>query len=305
MAGLGSVENNKGTYLSIAGGYIWNRKADVSDPDYATQKYTKADKTEGERAGAQYGDFSGLITGIEFKTHPEYGESLNVTMSAGEEIYVVSISTNNRYSQDFMKALLKVDLEKELYMKPYDFVDKTGRRANGIVFRQNGEKISLRNDDAPSHESEWFKTNDRKTVKRFFEDLTDWFVAEVEEKVISQMSEAPVVEKKAGLGKVAKAESEPEANDEPEDKPKAKVVKKEEEAPSVTPFKMKKALKAYIQSEYGDEETLPNTLTGDEIVVWYKLSLEGEELPFDSFREVDVKVASSDLDDQLNNLLNR
>ena len=101
MAGLGTVnEGGRSTFLTIAGGYIWNRKAESNDPNYATQDFKRADGTTGTRAGARYADLTGPVSKVEFKTHPQYGQNINVTITANGENYILSISTNNRYSQD-------------------------------------------------------------------------------------------------------------------------------------------------------------------------------------------------------------
>ena len=56
---------------------------------------------------------------------------------------------------------------------------------------------------------------------------------------------------------------------------------KKEESNEVTPLKMKKMLREYIASNYSDEGyTLPN-LSKEDLVKWYQLAMEGEELPFD------------------------
>ena len=52
-----------------------DRKKEKDDPNYDTQKFTRADGTEGERAGACYADLTGMIKKIEFRTHQEYGEN--------------------------------------------------------------------------------------------------------------------------------------------------------------------------------------------------------------------------------------
>ena len=192
MAGLGTVnEGGNSLFLSIAGGYIWNRKADSNDPNYATQEYKRADGTVGERAGARYADLTGTVTSVEFRTHPQYGENLNVTVNANGDKFILSISTNNRYSQDMMKCLLNADLTQPLYIKPYDFVGKDKRRAMGLSFRQNGDKINLRVEGSPSQEAAWFKTAGTKNIKRFFEDLNEWYVNEVTNKVVGKTSTAP------------------------------------------------------------------------------------------------------------------
>ena len=288
MSGLGTVQQSSATFLSLAGGYIWNRKADESNPNFATQDYETSEGTK-TRQGARYADLTGSVTDVEFKTHDKFGESINVSFEAGGEDYTIAVSTNNRYSQDLMKALLKLDLDKEVYLKPYDFVDKEGRRAQGVVFRQDGEKINLRNDDAPSKESAWFKTSNKKQIKRFFEDLTEWFIAEVEANVIPKLG-GKAVAPKSGLG-AATDTQEVSAEDISEDAPV-------NEAPKVSPLKMKKALKEYIAENY-EGESLPK-LSKEDLVTWYNLALAEEELPFS---EDSGEVSSSDLDSQLNSLL--
>ena len=194
MAGLGTVkEGGRSTFLTIAGGFIWDRKADASNPNYATQEFKRADGTVGERAGARYADLTGNISKVEFRTHPQYGENVNVTITANGEDFILSVSTNNRYSQDLMKALLNADLSQSIFIKPYDFVGKDKKRAMGVSFRQNGEKINRRVEGAPTQPGEWFKTAGSKNIKRFFEDLNEWYVNEVTAKVVGNVS-APIVQ---------------------------------------------------------------------------------------------------------------
>ena len=274
--GLGTVNNKKGLFLSIAGGYIWNRKAVNTDPNYNEQKFSRADGTEGVRAGARYSDLTGRVESVLFRTHDDFGENINVTVASGGERYILSVSTNNRYSQDLMKVLLKMDLTKDLFIKPYDFVGNDKRRAQGISFRQDGEKINLRNEDAPGKEGDWFKTASKKDIKRYFEDLSDWFVAEVSAKIIPALdSVAPIEAQPQGLGNTS-----------------------EDVFDGVSTLAMKKALKGYITENY-EGQSLPK-LSKEELVVWYDLSQAEEELPFASDSS---EVASSELDAQMDALL--
>lgn len=218
MSGLGTVnDGGRSTYLSIAGGYIWNRKAESNDPNYATQEFDRADGTKGERAGARYSDLTGIVTDVTFRTHPQYGENVNVTISANGDNYILSVSTNNRYSQDVMKMLLVADLTQEVYIRPYDFTDKDGRRAQGVSFRQNGEKLVLRVEGAPSQEREWFKTAGPKNIKRFFEDLSDWYVNQVTATVKVGQAPAPKaveeIEVKEPVEVASKVSPDPKVND--------------------------------------------------------------------------------------------
>lgn len=298
--GLGSIRE-KGLFLSIAGGYIWNRKADETDPDYGTQEFTRADKTTGVRTGAMYADLTGKIVGVKFKTHPEYGENINVTIDSEGERFIVSISTNNRYSQDMMKFLLNGNLEEEVFMKPYDFIDEKKKRAQGISFRQNGEKVDLRVKDAPTKEKGWFEEASKKDIKRFFEDLSEWFVAEVEERVCSQFEDTP-----PPIEKEESAQEYPEEKGEVGSKEEPQTEVKKEDIPQITPLKMKKFLKEYIEENYKGKE-LPK-LSKEEVVRWYNLAQNLEELPFEEQTDTtetsnDGAVDQAELDRQLNSLL--
>ena len=136
-------------------------------------------------------------------------------------------------------------------------------------------------------------------MKRFFEDLSDWFVAQVEEKVIPQLS-VKVADAPTGLGASSSEESKPETvkgipTDDVKETPVADAPK------AISPIKMKKALKEYIAENYGDE-TLPK-LSKEDLLVWYNLSLESEELPFPEDADT-AEVSGEDLDKELQSLLN-
>jgi len=184
--GVKSNETVNATYLAIAGGFIWDKSKDESHPQFARQSYNKVDGTTGERAGAQYENLTGMVTNVRFNTHEKYGESILVTVASGDENYIISLGTNNRSSQDMMKVLLKMNFSKQIFINPYDFTDKVkNKRVQGISFIQDGDKIALRNDDAPFKEASFWKTAEPKKIKRFFEDLTEWFVDEVTAKVVN------------------------------------------------------------------------------------------------------------------------
>ena len=179
-----------------------------------------------------------------------------------------------------MKALLVSDLSKELFIKPYDFTDQRGKRVQGISFKQDGEKLNLRIGGAPDKPTEWFNSASKKQIRRFFEDLAEYFVAEVEEKIVPQFE---------GQGGSKPKKDEPVVKDEPvaKEEPVAK------KAPSLVA--MKKAIKAYIEENYEGEEMPKLDKAG--VTAWYELVLAEEELPFDTGAQDD------DLDSQLNDLL--
>ena len=210
--GLSNNEEKATTFLSVAGGYIWDKKKGDDHPQYNTQEYKKLDGDVGVRMGARYDNITGRVVSVKFNTHEQYGESVWVTMESGDERFVISISTNNRYSQDMLKALLKIDIKKILFVNPYDFIDKVkNKRVQGISFKQDGEKIALRNDDAPFKDAEFWKANDKKKVKRFFEDLTEWFVDAVTAKIPSWGFQNLETETKSVAEEVPAPKAEPVA----------------------------------------------------------------------------------------------
>ena len=180
-------QGEKLTFLGVAGGYIWDKAKDNTDSNYATQEYKKGNDEIGVRSGARYESVQGIVTGVRFNTHEKYGESIIVSVKdSSSENFSISISTNNRYSQDMMKGLLLLDFSKPVKMAPYDtdnWSKKQPKRNQGISFTQDGEKIQLRIDGAPFKTKEFWAEGNSKKIKRFFEDLTDWLIDAVTTKV--------------------------------------------------------------------------------------------------------------------------
>lgn len=293
--GLGEVKET-GLFLTLAGGFIWNRKADKSDPNYGEQQY-EWNKEVKTRTGAKYADLTGMITKVVFREHKEFGENLNVYFKAGEESYIISIGLSSRYCDHMLKALLVADLTKPIFMKPYDFVPKDGKRKEGISFRQDGEKLDLRVDISGDLErdSDWFKTASKKEIIRFFEDLTDHY----KERVIEEI--CPTLEGSSDEG-------EQEEDEEQDEKPKAKASKttskKKDEPKKVAPLAMRRFLKEYIEENYPDKE-MPS-LKGADLKEWYDLAQQLEELPFEDEKEdedTEEEIESDDLEAELNKLL--
>ena len=315
--GLGSAKGGDSIFLTVAGGYLWNRKLGKDDPNYAEQEYEKQDKTIGVRAGAQYGDLTGRLVKVAFRTHPEYGESINVSILAAGQTYIVSIGTNNQNSQSFMKALLVMDLDKVFTMKPYDFIGNDKKRAQGISFTQDGEKLNLKVElpEEYQRDENWFKKAEKKQIKRYFEDLNEWFVAEIEKKVVpnikapAKTDSAKTDSAKTETKSTDKPKSEKPATEKKEEKSETKKVVKEEKpveqtGPSI--LTMKKALRQYIAENYEGKE-LPD-LSKEDLSKWYDLCQQEEELPFEEVEqeeesEDEAELSQDELENQLNGLM--
>jgi hypothetical protein len=326
--GLGVSNQENTVFLNIAGGYIWQKKdangnaIAESHPQFRAQEYEFSGEKK-TRSGAQYDDFTGKVVRVEI-ADGTYGEQLKVTMESGGEKYTFSTGTNNIISQHFMSALLVMDLNEPIHLKPYDFEGRdrvtkkpTGKRVRGITFKQGGQKLELKAvaglkefDKAKGNENGEIYTQGSKKIKRYFEDLNDWYVEQVKMKVVPVLVGQTPSAKVAESGAMGEVEPEPfkeepkeiEVND-------AQVIseaKAEVPTQKVTPIKMKKFLKEYILENYGEDETLPK-LSKDELVDWYNLALNEEELPFTSGevneQAKEAEVDSDELSQQLQNLL--
>jgi len=198
--GLGTVENKTtATFLTAAGGYIWDRKAPTTSVGYVEETHTKKDGSEFKRKGVKHKEVMGMIVGVQFREHDEYGQSINVTIDidGGDgftDRYILSCGTQNRYGQDIMKYLLKFDEKKPTYLRPYDFEDKsTKKRVQGISFKQDGEKVNLRNEDAPFNGADWWAKASKNQKTIFFATLGEWFNDNIEESVIPKFGDLPEI----------------------------------------------------------------------------------------------------------------
>jgi len=283
--GLGTEDRNeKGTtFLNPAGGYLWDKKATKEHLKYKIQEYEFGDKTQ-ERVGAAHEDLLGVVTEVNF-TEKDFGRVMtfcNITFNVGGENYTISIKHNSVNSQAFYPALLTMDLDKPLRVKPYDFIPKgQSSRRSGISLYQDGKKLSKYDFKVPKEIKPIFnfwKRSSQKIKDRLNEDLSDWFRGEIEEKVRPKLGAETKPKKEIQKPEVEeKIENEVTEN---------KVVK-------ITPLKMKMYLKEYISENYEDKE-LP-TLSKEDLKVWYDLAIEMEELPFDT-EEIDDSLEDSEVD---------
>lgn len=322
--GLGTVKESDVVFLGVAGGHIWDRKAGEESPHYGEQEWTNSEGEVKVRKGARYSYVQGNVVKVEFKEHDKFGENINVTLDTEDgERYVLSAGLGNRNSQDIMKGLLVADLDKPIMFAPYDFADKqnSAKRVQGITVKQDGEKLDLKLKGVPTKEKEWWGTATKKQKTKFFDELNEWFQAEIEEMVIPALGEMPKREpsekeaKPAAPKKDAKKAKDEAADEEEASKElkkenifeKKNRENKESEAADdtvKTPLQMKKAIKAYISENYPDKE-IPATLKGEELIKWYQLTLTDDELPFeeDAEEENEEEVDEDDIESELNKLL--
>jgi len=186
--GFESKQENNTTFLTIAGGLIWNKKADESHPDFQVQEYLTKDNEKKERKGASWQSVTCKVVGVGFNSHDEYGDSIRVSIDVDGESFILSIPDNSRNSQHMMQFLLLGDIKQPVNIRTYDFESNDGTRFYGISFTQNGKKVDLKEirnlyPDKFKKDKAFFATSTKKVKKRYFEDLNDWLIEEVTNKV--------------------------------------------------------------------------------------------------------------------------
>lgn len=88
-----------------------------------------------------YESISGVISKIEF-VDTDYGGLLQVTLKDFPQEEILSMATSMPFAEDFMRKLPKIDLSKEVIIKPYSFTPEgKDKSLRGVTIIQGGEKL--------------------------------------------------------------------------------------------------------------------------------------------------------------------
>ncbi len=130
---LGTQEQK--IFLQIAYGKL-RMKAKEGDAKAVWREF------EGKGSWAvEYSWIEGQIKKIYYKESKEYGNSYEVTIDDGENLYNVSFKENSRYCQDFLVKLPNIDLSQPVKITPYDMRSEDGKERRGTSVMQNGIKL--------------------------------------------------------------------------------------------------------------------------------------------------------------------
>lgn len=135
---LGQSENSNRIFLHITYGKL-RFKTNENDSQAVSRENSK-----GNTVWERVFDFvSGKVTSIFYKEDEKYGNSFEVTLKDGEEKYQISFSEGDNYCNDFFSKLPNVDLNREIKIAPYDFLDKSkNKQRRGITLWQDDVKIN-------------------------------------------------------------------------------------------------------------------------------------------------------------------
>ena len=105
------------------------------------REYETSDGKTGEKWELVFTEVTGKITEVKF-FEGDYGKSLQLKIEDGDEKPVVlSLSCASNYGEDAMKKIINVDLEKDVKIVPYSFLDDKGKNKKGVTIYQEDQKI--------------------------------------------------------------------------------------------------------------------------------------------------------------------
>ena len=126
-----------GLYYTIVQG-SFRVKVDKDNPDAVRRDWTSAD---GKKSGTKYerviNALFGKIETIEFK-EGDFGMQMMVKLDKNEDgdTPIIALSTASREGEDLMKKLPRVDLEREVRLRPFSFEGDGGEEVKGMEVMQ-------------------------------------------------------------------------------------------------------------------------------------------------------------------------
>ena len=131
---LEKIKSSK-PYVTIIDGTL-KQKVTKETEGAELREWELKDGTKGSKWELSYQSISGLICDLRLK-EGEYGQTLEVDFGDA----ILSMNTESRYFGDFVKKLIKVDVDKEISVSPFDFVGDKGKPIKGVTIYNDGVKM--------------------------------------------------------------------------------------------------------------------------------------------------------------------
>lgn len=203
------ADGNK-RYFSIIGGTLRTQVAPTHEEAVA-RDWESSDGKKGTKYEREVKALFGTITEIELHDG-DFGKNLNITLDADEDGIspVISVGTATQYGEDLLKKLPSVSLEKEVRIRPFDFLSKEDQKnVRGVEVMQQDEegkftvKVSNFYYDADKKENkngypavDFDKEGaDSDDWKMYFTKARKFMVKNLEETVIPKVSQSKPSEK--------------------------------------------------------------------------------------------------------------
>jgi hypothetical protein len=129
---MGLGNSSHAIYLSIVDGKI-SRRYKTAMEGITTSRTTNRGKLVHE----QYFDhISGFIVGLEKKTHPEFGEFININIIDGDERFQLQTNIDGGYGRAFLKLLPNIDFSKRTTIIPSMKMEEEKKKVTMFVNQQ-------------------------------------------------------------------------------------------------------------------------------------------------------------------------
>lgn len=174
---MGLQEPSNRVWLKVGFGKI--RKTTKPKDPKAVERKTK----DGESTWAvEYNSLTGILEGIQFKDHPEYGRQWAVLVRDGEEQFGLAIKEDGAYGRSLLRMIPNLRAGDIYTFTPYDFVppneteNKTGLSVKDIMgnkvksyyqtFQEKNGKTVVENINGfPNYDGDW---KDKDEVQIYF-----------------------------------------------------------------------------------------------------------------------------------------
>lgn len=130
-----------GRFLSVVAGKL-REKVEEGAPGATLREGTLSNGETFSKWELVYPGITAFVTKVELRDG-KFGKNVNIHMTdENDEEFVVSLGAeNSRTGVPFMMALPKLDLKKEVTLKPYKFNNDKSENVEGMTISQDGNKV--------------------------------------------------------------------------------------------------------------------------------------------------------------------
>jgi len=206
---MGLENNSNAKFLSIGDGKITKR---VKEP---TEKSVTRTTKEGKIVHEEiYDAISGLLVDIKTTDHPQYGRFWNITLSDGEENFILQMNYSSGYSSAFLKILPNVDLTSPIRIIPSMKIVE-GKKKTSLFISQHGDALKHaytrdKPNGLPELQKVKIKKNGKMTEAWDDNDMMEFLENMVVEQIQPQLKRSTPVKAEATINKTATVSADEE-----------------------------------------------------------------------------------------------
>lgn len=151
------IEQEKRTFAIVLSDGTVRINTEENNPKAVKREFEDKDGNKKVKFELVYKGIKGQIIDLGFFEN-DFGKSCNITFrdDSGEDT-VLSLNTALNFCDDLLKKLPNINLDKEVSLSPYSFLDDKAKNRKGITVWQNGNKL----------ENYFYDTTEKKNKNNF------------------------------------------------------------------------------------------------------------------------------------------